>query len=292
VRSAYIEGPMIANARMYSVTPHVATLWRSLLGAILSDTGIAIEIVDHAPPAPISELWQRPDKAAVFMCGLPYSLAMPQPELVAAPVPSPAGYGGRACYWSDIVVRADSPFETIEQTFGHRLALTTPESQSGYAALLHALMPHAASTPLYREIIEPRFTPMGALMAVIERKAEVAPLDSYAFALLSRYAPDLTAQVRVVMRTEATPAPLLVASGPVPPAVGAAFLAAREKPSAAAMMDQLLLDRFAQPEHRAYDDLRERFVAVRAFWCRHPLARVAHPLFAAELVLVLDHPTE
>ena len=28
----------------------------------------------------------------------------------------------------------------MEQTFGHRLALTTPESQSGYAAPLHALM--------------------------------------------------------------------------------------------------------------------------------------------------------
>ena len=38
---------MIANARMYSVTPQVAALWRSLLGAILSDTAAAIEIVDH-----------------------------------------------------------------------------------------------------------------------------------------------------------------------------------------------------------------------------------------------------
>ena len=116
---------MIANARMYSVTPSVAALWRSLLGAILSDADASIEVVDHAPPAPISELWQRPDKSAVFMCGLPYSLATPQPHPVAAPVPSPAAYGSRACYWSDIVVRADSPFQSIEQTFGHRLALTT-----------------------------------------------------------------------------------------------------------------------------------------------------------------------
>jgi ABC-type phosphate/phosphonate transport system substrate-binding protein len=216
------------------------------------------------------------------MCGLPYSLATPQPEPVVAPVPSPAEYGGRACYWSDIVVRADSPFKTIEQTFGHRLALTTPESQSGYAALLHALMPHAASTPLYREIIEPRFTPMGALTAVIERKAEVAPLDSYAFALLSRHAPELAAQVRVIMRTEPTPAPLLVASDPVPPAVSAAFLAASEKPSTVALMDQLLLDRFARPVRPAYDGLKERFLAMRAFWRRHPLAKTAHPLFAAE----------
>jgi ABC-type phosphate/phosphonate transport system substrate-binding protein len=273
---------MIANARMYSVTPHVASLWRGLLEAILSDSGVAIELVDHAPPAPISELWGRTDKAAVFMCGLPWSLATPQPELVVAPVPSPAAYGGRACYWSDVVVRADSPFQTIEQTFGHRLALTTPESQSGYAALLHALMPYGSSEPLYRELIEPRFTPMGALTAIIERKAEVAPLDSYAFALLSKYAPDLTAQVRVVMRTEPTAVPLLVGSGPAPPAVGAAFLSARAKPSAAALMDQLLLDRFARPDMPAYDELRQRFQTMQAFWRGHALAEAAHPLFAAE----------
>jgi len=274
---------MIANARMYSVTPQVAALWRSLLAAILSDTGASIEIVDHAPPAPISELWQRPDKAAVFMCGLPYSLAAPQPEAVAAPVPSPAAYGGRPCYWSDIVVHANSPFRTIEDTFGHRLALTTPESQSGYAALLHALMSYAAGTPLYREIIEPRFTPMGALTAVIERKADVAPLDSYAFALLSKHAPELKAKVRIIMRTEPTLAPVLVSSDPPAAAVREAFLAAHEKPAVAALMEQLLLDRFARPARSAYDELKERFLTMQAFWRRHPLAKTAHPLFGAEL---------
>jgi ABC-type phosphate/phosphonate transport system substrate-binding protein len=273
---------MIANARMYSVTPPVAALWRELLGAILKGADAAIEIVDHAPPAPISELWQRPDKAAVFMCGLPYSLATPQPGLVVAPIPSPAAYAGRPCYWSDIVVRAESPFRTIEETFGHRLALTTPESQSGYAALLHALMPFGGAEPLYREIIEPRFTPFGALTAVIEGKAEAAPLDSYAFGLLSKYAPELTTQVRVVMSTEPTAIPLLVSSGPPSPTVAAAFLAAHEARATAALMDKLLLDRFAPPQHGAYDQLRERFLAMQAFWRRHRLAKTAHPLFAAE----------
>lgn len=273
---------MIANARMYSVTPPVAVLWRNLLGEVLANTDAAIEIVDHAPPAPISELWQRPDKAAVFMCGLPYSLAMPQPEPVVAPIPSPAAYSGRACYWSDIVVRTDSPFQSIEQTFGHRLALTTPESQSGYAALLHALMPYAASTPLYREIIEPRFTPMGALTAVIEGRAEVAPLDSYAFALLSKYAPELTRQVRVILCTKPTAIPMFVASGPASAAVTRAFLRARGKDSVAALMDQLLLDRFAEPDRPAYDELKARFLVMQAFWRRHSVAKTAHPLFAAE----------
>jgi ABC-type phosphate/phosphonate transport system substrate-binding protein len=274
---------MIANARMYSVTPPVAALWRSLLGTILAGTDTRVEIVDHAPPAPISELWQRPDKAAVFMCGLPWSLAAPQPGLVAAPVPSPETFAGQPCYWSDIVVRADSPIQAIEQTFGQRLALTTPESQSGYAALLHALIPFGGSAPLYREIIEPRFTPLGALTAVIERKAEVAPIDSYAFALLSKHAPDLTAQVRVIMRTEPTAIPVLVASGPASSAITAAFLQAHEVPAAAPLMGQLLIDRFARPESGAYDALKERFQTMAAFWRRHPLAEKAHPLFAAEL---------
>jgi ABC-type phosphate/phosphonate transport system substrate-binding protein len=273
---------MIANARMYSVTPQVATLWRALLGAVLAKADGSIEIVDHAPPAPISELWQRPDKAAVFMCGLPYSLATPQPALVVAPVPSPPAYGGGACYWSDVVVRADSPFQTLEDTFGQRLALTTPESQSGYAALLYALMPYGSTQPLYQEIIEPRFTPMGALTAVIEKKAEVAPLDSYAFALLSEFAPELTAQVRVVRSTEPTAIPALVASGAASPAVTAAFLEARKEPATAALMDRLLLGSFARPETPAYDDLRMRFLTMQAFWRRHPLAATAHPLFAAE----------
>ena len=272
---------MIANARMYSVTPQVAALWRSLLAAIVAKCGAAIDVVDHAPPAPISALWNRPDKAAVFMCGLPYSLAEPQPRLVVAPIPSPPAYGGRACYWSDIVVRADSPFQTLEQTFGHRLALTTPESQSGYAALLHALMPYGSAKPLYREIIEPRFTPMGALTAVIEKKAEVAPLDSYAFALIAKDAPGLAARVKVIKSTEPTAIPALVASV-ASPAVTDAFLAAGDDGTTRALMDRLLLDRFARPDRPAYDDLRKRFLTMQAFWRRHTLAETAHPLFARE----------
>jgi hypothetical protein len=48
---------------------------------------------------------------------------------------------------------------------------------------------------------------MGALGAVIGNKAEVAPIDSYALALLTKHAPELTAQVRVIKSTEPTAIP-------------------------------------------------------------------------------------
>jgi ABC-type phosphate/phosphonate transport system substrate-binding protein len=274
---------VIANARMYSVTPEVGALWRRLLAAVLTRANAAVEIVEHAPPQPIAELWARPDKAAVFMCGLPQSLADPRPALVAAPVPSPAAYAGRACYWTELVVRADSGFATLEQTFGQRLALTTPESQSGYAAPLHALMAHGGARPLYREVVAPAVTPIGALQAVIDRRAEVAPIDSYAFALLQRHAPALTGQVRIVASTEPTAIPALVASGAPSPAIAGAFLAADGDPAARAVMEPLMLARFVAPDPADYDALRARFEAMRAFWRRQPLADSVHPSFARAL---------
>ena len=65
-----------------------------------------------------------------------------------------------------LVVHADSRFATLSDTFGRRLALTSPESQSGYAAALHHLMPFGTATPLYGEVVAPQVTPQGAVRAV------------------------------------------------------------------------------------------------------------------------------
>jgi hypothetical protein len=152
---------MIANARMYSVSPEVAGLWRTLLAAVIEHAGLDITLLEHTAPAPIDELWQRPDKAAVFMCGLPFSRSNPQPVLIAAPVPSPPAFRGLPQYWSEMVVRKASGFHAIEDTFGGRIALTVPDSQSGCLAALYFLMTNARQFPLYREIITPQVTPLG-----------------------------------------------------------------------------------------------------------------------------------
>ena len=193
---------VIANARMYSVTPAVAVLWRRLLEAVALRAGVAILIIEHSAPAPITELWARRDQGAVFMCGLPFSEATPQLELVAAPVPAPPHYRNQPQYWSEFVVRADSSFQRLEDTFGGRIAFTAPHSQSGYAAAISHLMSAGGTTPLYRDIIAPCLTPRGALSTVSEGRADIAPVDSFALDLLRRHEPALVAQFRVVATTE------------------------------------------------------------------------------------------
>src|SRR5258708_14401447 len=113
---------MIANARMYSVSPEAAGLWRSLLAAVIERAGLDIRLLEHTAPAPINELWQRPDIAAVFMCGLPFSRSDPRPELIAAPVPSPPDFRGLPQYWRDMVVRKGSGYQPSQVTFRVRMA--------------------------------------------------------------------------------------------------------------------------------------------------------------------------
>ena len=135
---------MIANARMYSIAPAAGRAWQRLLGAISEAAGVRLSYVDHPPPAPISELWGRRDLGAVFMCGLPYSRSVPRPSIVAAPVPAGPGFQSQPQYWSELVVRADSRFGVVQDTFGHRIALIAMESQSGCLAALYYLMAFGA----------------------------------------------------------------------------------------------------------------------------------------------------
>jgi ABC-type phosphate/phosphonate transport system substrate-binding protein len=271
---------MIANARMYSVSPHAAMLWRRLLRGLIEYADADVTVLEHRAPAPINELWQRPDQAAVFMCGLPFSRSEPRPTLLAAPVPSPADFRGLPQYWSELVVRKDSAFASVEDSFGGKIALTVPDSQSGCMAALYYLATLAKRFPLYGEVVTPQVTPLGAMSAVIDGVADIAPIDSYAYCLLQKYRPDLTSQLRVVGQTGRTPIPPLVASQAALPRLQNAFLNAHQIPSLAPLMADLLLQRFVLPDAAIYDALRANFTFAVRFWKSHPLAAIVHPAFA------------
>ena len=264
---------------MYAVSSEAAEHWRALLMAISARAGVPLVVIEHAAPDPIEELWQRSDQGAVFMCGLPFSLRTVAPALIAAPVPSPAEFAGQACYWSDLIVRADSRFRAVKDTFGGRLALTVRDSQSGYAAALSYFMGIETQLPLFEEITVPTITPLGALGAVVSGEADIAPIDAYALCLLRRYRPDLTAQIRVLGQTAATPIPPIVASRSGDDALQNAFLEAHENASIKTLMGPLLLQRFVRPEPGIYDGLRQRYAAALRYWGAHSLARVTPAAF-------------
>jgi ABC-type phosphate/phosphonate transport system substrate-binding protein len=241
---------LVANARMYSVTPETARAWHRLFDWLARSSGVPLDVIEHAYPARLPDLWARPDLGAAFVCGWPYASRLRDLQIVAALIPRLARAGGRAVYWTDMVVKADRPFRKLEDTFGGRIAFTGKDSHSGFNAVRRLLMQHAFTRPdaLYSSAIGPLVTPRRSLESVLSGDADIAPVDAYAHALLRRHCPELTAGVRTIAMTDVAPIPLLVAS-----AATAALIGAGRDPTARELLDDLVLEGFAEVEAREYD---------------------------------------
>jgi ABC-type phosphate/phosphonate transport system substrate-binding protein len=255
---------------MYASSPTLRAAWGTLLAWVAAASRVDLEVIDHAYPAPLDDLWAREDMGCVFMCGYPWALRAERPRLLAAPVPSPARYGGRPVYFTDFLVRADSRLTTLEDTFGARLAYSIESSHSGYNAPRYHLLKYrtAARPTLYAETVGPLVSQRRVLDAVIDGRADVGPVDSYLFDLWQRHLPELTASVRVVATTEAAPIPPLVASPMIDEAtcqrLTAALLDAHRDLALAPTLDALLLTRFVDATPARFEVFLERQHAAQS----------------------------
>lgn len=265
---------MIANARMYSIDPQSTRAWKALLEWVVARAAVSYDVIDYPAPLRLSELWARGDLGAVFMCGLPYSLlAQSDIAIVAAPIPSPERYMGLPLYMTDIVVRADSAYSSIADTFGGVVGYTVRDSQSGCFALRHFLAPWqtARGGALYRGVVGDMINARGVIDAIVDGRIDVGPLDSYCHDLLKRNQPEYAQQVRTIATTDPMPIPVFVAKR----AAGAtaendlarlrdAFDAVGAAPELASLRDTLALAGFAHPDPTEYAVLRNRHDALMA----------------------------
>jgi ABC-type phosphate/phosphonate transport system substrate-binding protein len=253
----------IANARMYSVSPRVKHVWQRLLRWVLDDAQLPWDVIDHDAPEPLDTLWARGDLGLAFMCGLPCALRSPAPQLIAAPIPSPARYAGLARYCTDLVVRADARFRCLEDTFGGVAAYTLADSMSGAVAFnAHLQAFRSRARPrLYARTVGNLVNARGVIDALARGDVDVGPLDSYYHDLLRQDAPAYAAQVRTIASTRWTPIPPLVSTSSLPLEVldclRASLQRAAQHPDLASERALLLLAGFAFPDASEYDLLAQ-----------------------------------
>lgn len=250
----------IASFRMYNATPAVAAAWRRLFVQVFADLDWPVQVVPHAWPASLTVLWQRRDLVCGFMCGLPFAQGVAPVVPLVAPVPAPAVYEGLARYRSELLVRSECGWRTLEETFGHRFGWMVPHSQSGYQSARLLLADHAKDgRALFSASVGPLDTPMRVLTALQERQIDVTALDSYFLDLVRRHEPVMLAGLETIATTPWTPIPLLVASDGLPEADLARLrdklCGLHDDPRYAPWLDAVLVSRFAVPDVRAYDTL-------------------------------------
>ncbi len=205
---------LVANARMYAVTPEAEAAWQQLLEHVSREAGLAFAYLPYPAPQPLEPLWQRPDLGCVLMCGFPIALTLAHVVPIAAPIPAAPWAVGRALYRSDLIVRADSRFTTLEDAFGGTVGWTVEHSHSGFNALRHHLLRRRGPDRgrLFRNAVGPLVTARKILDSVLDGTIDLGPLDSYWHLLVRRHLPELASRVRVVDSIDLAPIPAFVAS--------------------------------------------------------------------------------
>jgi ABC-type phosphate/phosphonate transport system substrate-binding protein len=159
---------------MYSVCPAAKDAWRNLIDWVMQRAGVNWEFFDWDAPKLLADLWARDDLGCAMMCGLAVFVARTAGANTRSAGASLPRYRNQSIYFSDLAVRADSNYQTLEDTFGGVLGYTLKDSQSGYFALRHHLLPLERKGPLpYRAIVGNLMNPKGVITALAEGRVDV-----------------------------------------------------------------------------------------------------------------------
>jgi ABC-type phosphate/phosphonate transport system substrate-binding protein len=253
---------------MYDVTPEARRHWHALMTRAAANAELAVECIDHPPPAPLTELWARDDLVLGFMCGLPLATRYPDVQALAAPVTALAE-GDRPTYRSVWLVRADSSFDALPSTFGHRIGWTVEHSHSGFNAPRHALLAYRSSAreSLYRQSVGPLGDPRSALAALNEDRIDVTAVDAYWWWLLERHDARAARSYRSIGETASASIPPLICSAALAPALAPGLVVGlvelHTDRSAATHCEALGIKRFAPVARTDYARLADFDRAAR-----------------------------
>ena len=249
----------------YAVTPAVEAAWKELLVRIGAEAEVAFDFLPYPAPQAPEELWARHDLGCVFMmCGYPIAMRHVAVTPIAAPIPAAPWTGGRACYRSDLIVKADTGIQSLRDTFGGRLGWTTNHSHSAFNALRHHLLQYrtADRTTLYSHVSADLGSVRRLFESVCSGTIDVASIDAYWHLLLRHHEPELAARVRVVESTATAPIPAFVASAAVPGEVidrlAVAFTSSRGRAWFHSLADALKITGFAASALADFDVIRAR----------------------------------
>ncbi len=235
----------------------------AVAGYLSEELPIACEYVSEG-------LWQERERLfdagaiqILWLCGLPYVEKADRKtvdmELLAVPVPAGARYRSRPVYFSDIIVRRESPYRSLLDLRGAVWAYNEPRSHSGYNVVRAHLAELAQHRHFFGETIE-----SGAHSASVEMvlsgKADGAAIDSTVLEWLFAADGGRSARLRVIETLGPSPIPPWVISQrvaePLRAAVHAALLRMGRNAGGRAILQQAGMERFTEAADRDYDPIR------------------------------------
>jgi phosphonate transport system substrate-binding protein len=180
-------------------------------------------------------------------------------EPIAAPVLQGERYGGRPIYFSDVIVRRDSPLTSFAGLRGASWAYNEPSSHSGYGITRYTLVTMGETGGFFGRVVEAG-SHQNAIRMVAEGEVDASAIDSQVLAIELRDHPELAGELRVIDSLGPSTIQPVVASLHVSAAdreaAREALLAIGDDPRERKALDRGFIERFVAVGSAEYDDIR------------------------------------
>lgn len=225
--------------------------------------GLPTEFIDQIPWQQREERFDQGEIQVCWICGVPYVQKADQPdlsiELLAAPVMRGDRYQNRLIYFSDVVVRRDSPFQRFMDLRGTRWAYNEPRSHSGYFLTRYHLAMLEESSGFFGSVVESG-AHQTSLQQVLSGEVDASAIDSTVLEYALREDPSLQRQIRIIDTLGPSPSPPWLVSMEVPTSIRtrlrSLLVQMADDPEGEEILARGSLARFVLVGDRDYDPIR------------------------------------
>jgi phosphonate transport system substrate-binding protein len=249
------------------LSPNVKPLYEAAVSRMAQATHTSIELVNGTS---YQEFFQGEFEGA-FVCGLPYILMTrmdePSMELIGAPVLSEDRYEDRPVYFSDVIVKADSPFQTFEDLKGASWAFNERLSHSGYGVVRNHLVSLGETGGYFSKVVEAGYH-LRSISLVAQGRVDASAIDSQVLEIEMARDPSLNQKIRIIDAIGPSTIQPVVIRKDVPEsvkhAVRESLWTLHSDESATKALEQTNVQRFEEIDDSHYDDLRRMLNAVES----------------------------
>ena len=226
-------------------------------------TGIQTEFVSGLAYSTINNMLEAGTVHCGFISGLPYVLLhdSPQPaaHLIAAPIMKAARYQGQPKYFSDLIVRQDSPYQSLQDLKGRTYVYNDEISNSGYNLPRYRMLQLGLTKGFFGKVLRSG-SHEESIRMVAAGEADASFVDSLVIDYDREKGLGHAHEVRVIESVGPSGIAPLVASARMPTdlrdKLQHALVTMHEDPEGRKLLDEALLERFTFVDDSNYDDIR------------------------------------
>jgi phosphonate transport system substrate-binding protein len=224
---------------------------------------LSVEYISGIPWQERESRFDQGEIEILWLCGLPYVDKIDVPrtnmELLAVPVPMGERYQDQPIYFSDVVVRRESRFESFAHLRATAWAFNEPRSHSGYNVVRAHLAELGLRHGFFGEIVESGAHSRSVEM-ILTGRVDGAAIDSTVLEWLLSQRPELVRQIRIIETIGPSPNPPWVISKEVPEKrrreLRTLLLDMHQDAFGRDILDRGWLRRFAVAQDSDYDPIR------------------------------------